>query len=151
MYHLNKISIFDKYALFKWERIFRRIQANYVIWRAAAASVSYLTEDIRRRQLEYSTELSGRTEREPRWKECVEISSGSFSLAIGSLYVRKFFNEDAKKNALEMVNGIREEMYKILGAVEWMDDKTRYSFRLFKFYALIIIFVIISDILKEIR
>lgn len=103
----------------------RRIQANYVIWRAAAASVSYLTEELRKRQLEYSTELSGRTEREPRWKECVDISSGSFSLAIGSLYVRRFFDEDAKKNALEMVNGIREEMYKILSSIDWMDETTR--------------------------
>lgn len=103
----------------------RRIQANYVIWRAAAASVSYLTEEMRKRQLEYSTELSGRTEREPRWKECVDISSGSFSLAIGSLYVRRFFDENAKKNALEMVNGIREEMYKILSSVDWMDSETR--------------------------
>lgn len=103
-----------------------RIQANYVLWRAAAASVSYLTEELRKRQLEYSTELSGRTEREPRWKECVDISSGSFSLAIGSLYVRRYFDEDAKKNALEMVNGIREEMYKILSSIDWMDEKTRY-------------------------
>jgi len=98
-----------------------------VIWRAAAASVSYLTEEMRKRQLEYSTELSGRTEREPRWKECVDISSGSFSLAIGSLYVRRYFDENAKKNALEMVNGIREEMYKILGSIDWMDEETRYS------------------------
>ncbi|CAH1724670.1 neprilysin-2 [Aphis gossypii] len=103
----------------------KRIQANYVIWRAAAASVSYLTEEMRKRQLEYSTELSGRTEREPRWKECVDISSGSFSLAIGSLYVRRYFDENAKKNALEMVNGIREEMYKILGSIDWMDEETR--------------------------
>ncbi|XP_050430233.1 neprilysin-2 isoform X2 [Adelges cooleyi] len=103
----------------------KRIQANYVLWRAAAASVSYLTEELRKRQLDYSTELSGRTEREPRWKECVDISSGSFSLAIGSLYVRRFFHEDAKKNALEMVTGIREEMLKILSTIEWMDENTR--------------------------
>lgn len=48
------------------------------------------------------------------------------SLAVGSLYVKKYFNEDSKKSALEMVNGIRDEMYKILTSVEWMDEKTRY-------------------------
>lgn len=47
------------------------------------------------------------------------------SLAVGSLYVRKYFKEDAKMNALDMVNRIREEMYKILETVPWMDDKTR--------------------------
>ncbi|XP_076289981.1 neprilysin-2-like [Lasioglossum baleicum] len=29
----------------------KRVQANYVMWRAAASSVSYLTEAIRKRQL----------------------------------------------------------------------------------------------------
>ncbi|XP_018915735.2 neprilysin-2 isoform X2 [Bemisia tabaci] len=103
----------------------KRTQANYVVWRAAAASVSYLNEKLRNRQLGYSTVVSGRTEREARWKECVDIVSGSMSLAVGSLYVKKYFNEDSKKSALEMVNGIRDEMYKILTSVEWMDEKTR--------------------------
>lgn len=49
----------------------------------------------------------------------------SFALAIGSLYIKRFFKEDAKKNALDMVEGIRKEMYKILSTVDWMDESTR--------------------------
>lgn len=37
----------------------KRIQANYVMWRAAATSVSYLNDEIRKRQLAYSTVISG--------------------------------------------------------------------------------------------
>ncbi|XP_026683285.1 neprilysin-2-like [Diaphorina citri] len=103
----------------------KKVQANYALWRATAASVSYLTEAIRNRQLQYSTALSGRTQMEPRWKECVDTVSSSISLAMGALYVRKFFKEDAKANAIEMVELIREEMNKILNTVEWMDNKTR--------------------------
>lgn len=147
----------------------KRVQANYVMWRAAATSVSYLNDEIRKRQLAYSTvisgrylvafinlitkadalklceiqlvfnhhrtvtgieidfaidvslykniQISGRTEREPRWKECVDIVSGSFSISVGALYVRKYFNEDAKKNAVEMVSNIRSEFKKILEQV----------------------------------
>lgn len=95
----------------------KRVQANYVMWRAAAASVSYLTENIRKRQLQYSTALSGKTEREARWKECVDIVSASLSISVGAMYVRKYFKEDAKKNALEMVADIREEFTKILKKV----------------------------------
>ncbi|KAK2585581.1 hypothetical protein KPH14_010214 [Odynerus spinipes] len=105
----------------------KRVQANYVMWRAAAASVSYLTEGIRKRQLQYSTALSGKTEREARWKECVDIVSGSLSISVGAIYVRKYFKQDAKKNALEMVADIREEFTKILKTVDWMDDETRES------------------------
>ncbi|XP_054271423.1 neprilysin-2 isoform X2 [Macrosteles quadrilineatus] len=103
----------------------KRVQANYMLWRAVASSVSSLTESLRKRQLEYGTALSGRTEREPRWKECVGLSAGSLSLAVGSLYVQRFFKQEAKKNALEMVDNIREQMYKILQNVDWMDEETR--------------------------
>ncbi|XP_044018489.1 neprilysin-2-like isoform X2 [Aphidius gifuensis] len=105
----------------------KRVQANYVMWRAAAASVSYLNEDVRKRQLAYSTAVSGRTERESRWKECVDIVSGGLSLSVGAMYVRKYFKEEAKKNAEEMVNDIRIQFNKILEKVDWMDDETRKS------------------------
>ncbi|XP_011149286.1 neprilysin-2 isoform X2 [Harpegnathos saltator] len=103
----------------------KRVQANYAFWRAAAASVSYLTDDIRKRQLMYTIHLNGKTEREPRWKECVDIVSSSMAISVGSMYVRKYFKEDAKKTALEMVADIREEFTKILKKVEWMDENTR--------------------------
>lgn len=54
----------------------KRTLANYVMWRAAGASVSYLTEELRNRQLTYGSILNGKTEREARWKECIDITSG---------------------------------------------------------------------------
>lgn len=55
-----------------------RTQANYLLWRAAAASVSYLTEELRKRQLQYSTIVTGKTERAARWKECIDVTSGRY-------------------------------------------------------------------------
>lgn len=103
----------------------RRIQANYVMWRAVAASVSYLSEELRAKQLAYTTVTTGKTERESRWKECIDIVSGSVGIAVGSLYVKKYFNENARQNALEMVGDIREQFTEILKNVEWMDETTR--------------------------
>ncbi|KAK6639892.1 hypothetical protein RUM43_008167 [Polyplax serrata] len=103
----------------------KRVLANYVIWRAVGASVSYLTEDLRSRQLKYSTALSGKETREARWKECIDIVSTGVSLAVGSMYVKKYFKEDSKKIALEMVTDIREEFNIILKNLDWMDDETR--------------------------
>lgn len=95
----------------------KRVQANYVLGRTAAASVSYLTDDIRKRQLKYMAVINGKMEREPRWKECVDIVSSSLAISVGSMYVRKYFKEDAKKTALEMVGDIKEEFIKILKKV----------------------------------
>ncbi|XP_049945688.1 neprilysin-2 isoform X2 [Schistocerca serialis cubense] len=103
----------------------KRVMANYVMWRAAGASVTYMTEELRNRQLKYHSALSGKTEREPRWKECVDIVAGGLSLSVGSIYVRKYFKEEAKKAALEMVDDIRQEFLHILQEVDWMDEGTR--------------------------
>jgi predicted metalloendopeptidase len=49
----------------------------------------------------------------------------SLSIPVGSLYVRKFFKEDAKTTAMEMVDDIRKEFINILMNVDWMDEKTK--------------------------
>ncbi|KAJ6635812.1 Neprilysin-2, partial [Pseudolycoriella hygida] len=107
------------------DRTPKRTIANYMMWRVTAFSSYFLTEELRKRQLEYSTALSGKTEQEPRWKECTDIVSGSLPIAVGALYVRKYFQHGAKLTALEMVNGIRAEFEKILTTVPWMDETTR--------------------------
>lgn len=116
-------TLIERHTLF--DKFVGRVLANYMIWRLVTQCVNFLTDQLRKRELEFLTEQSGKTEREPRWKECVGISSDRFSLAIGSLYVKQFFDERAKKEALEMVDGIRKEMFKILSSNDWMDDETR--------------------------
>ncbi|XP_058793348.1 neprilysin-2-like isoform X4 [Phymastichus coffea] len=103
----------------------KRVQANYILWRVVVNSVGYLTDEIRKRQLAYYTVVSGRTERGSRWKECVKLIRKSFSKAIGAAYVKKYFDEESKKAAIEMIAGIRQEFKKILNMIDWMDDKTR--------------------------
>ncbi|KAL9887927.1 M13 family metallopeptidase neprilysin 2 isoform 1-T1 [Glossina fuscipes fuscipes] len=115
------------------EKTPKRTICNYMMWRIHAFSVGFLSEEYRKRQLKYSTAVTGREEQEARWKECVDITSGSFeiedllglSIAVGSLYVRKHFKEDSKANALEMVMSIRNVFHKILEEVDWMDEGTR--------------------------
>ena len=40
------------------------------------------------------------------------------------MYIKKHFNEDAKKTMRTMVKDIKEEMKKIISNVNWMDDIT---------------------------
>ncbi|KAM7362048.1 M13 family metallopeptidase neprilysin 2 isoform 1-T1 [Cochliomyia hominivorax] len=116
------------------ERTNKRAIANYMMWRIHAFSVAFLSEEFRKRQLQYATALSGRQEQEARWKECVDIASGSgdtdedilgLAISVGSLYVRKHFKQDSKAIALEMVNNIRNVFSQILDEVPWMDEMTK--------------------------
>lgn len=122
----GKFSFFPSHFQLKSKTIFaHRTLANYVMWRITGFSSYFLTEQLRKRQLQYSTAISGKQEQEPRWKECIDLASGSLSTGSGALYVRKYFKKDSKAAALEMVNSIKEEFEAILKTVPWMDDKTR--------------------------
>lgn len=46
-----------------------------MLWNTVRDAIPYLHEEIRRRQLKYSTAINGRTERQPRWKECVDAAT----------------------------------------------------------------------------
>lgn len=54
----------------------KRVIANYMFWRIHGFSIGFLSEEFRKRQLQYATALSGRQEQEARWKECVDIATG---------------------------------------------------------------------------
>jgi neprilysin len=103
----------------------KRAVANYVIWRVAAESTNVLTDKLRKRQLEYAMAIIGQQTEEPRWKECIDLTSSNFQIASAALYVRKYFTQESKDVALEMVNSIREEFENILKTIPWMDSKTR--------------------------
>jgi membrane metallo-endopeptidase-like protein 1 len=102
-----------------------RVQSNYMVWRVAAASMKYLDEEARKISLKFSEKLTGKSEETPRWRTCVGAAKGSLANAVGSMYVRKHFKEDAKQSALEMVSDIRAEFDAMLSQIDWMDDSTR--------------------------
>lgn len=96
-----------------------------MMWRASLSVASYLDDIVRNRTLTYLKVQSGKQEYEPRWKECVAMTSSYLPIATGALYVREYFREDSKDSAIEMVNLIKDEFRKVLKTVPWMDDATR--------------------------
>lgn len=60
-----------------------------------------------------------------RWRTCVGAAKGSLANAVGAMYVQKYFQEDSKRTALEMVQDIRREFDSILNEIDWMDAITK--------------------------
>ena len=97
-----------------------------MLWRATRASVGFLNKAARDIIEEYAKNITGKTATQPRWKSCVSSAAGSFSAAVGKMYVSKYFKEDAKDSMLEMVQDIREEFRRILNEVcRFEDEKNR--------------------------
>ncbi|XP_053693923.1 neprilysin-2-like [Sabethes cyaneus] len=109
------------------QRTSKRTLANYVMWRVSVSSIFALTDVLRKRQLKYSTVVTGKQDLEPRWKECVDIVADGLPISVGALYIKKHFREESKLTALDMVSDIKAAFVDILRKVDWMDEITRQS------------------------
>ena len=95
----------------------KRNVANYMMWRAARASIGFLNRESRDIIEEYARNITGKTATTPRWKQCVGSAAGSFTAAVGKMYVTKHFKEDAKTAMKELVHYVKEEFRNILNQV----------------------------------
>lgn len=121
---VNVPSFFEKLGPLL-EKTPKRTVANYMLWRITAFCSFFLNKEVRKKQQQYASVVSGTEDEEPRWKECVDIVSGSVPISVGALYIRKYFQKEAKTAAQEMVDSIRKEFEEILKNVPWMDKMTR--------------------------
>ena len=95
----------------------KRNVANYMLWRAARATIGFLNKKARDIIEEYAKNVTGKTAATPRWKSCVSSAASGFSAAVGKLYVTKHFKKKARDVMLEMVDDIRQEFRQILNEV----------------------------------
>lgn len=90
------------------EHVPKRDQANFIMWKVVKGIISYLNDDVRRRELKYLTDTNGQKERESRWNECVSLIKDNFGLSMGSIYVRKYFNRELRNDVREIFLNIRD-------------------------------------------
>jgi len=103
----------------------KRNVANYLIWRAAQVSLSYLNKRARGIAEDYTRNVTGKPAKTPRWRHCIYVTQFGFRAALGKMYVLKHFKEDAKQAMVQMVQYIKDEFRNILNDVDWMDDNTK--------------------------
>ncbi|XP_011495889.1 PREDICTED: neprilysin-1-like [Ceratosolen solmsi marchali] len=105
----------------------KRVLANYVFWRVASSSASFLGKRVQDIALELEAALTGMSKREPRWKECISEASESLFIAAGALYVRRDFNESFKASTIDIIRNIRKSFKSIVMQASWIDKKTKTS------------------------
>ncbi|MEL6811795.1 MAG: M13 family metallopeptidase [Bacteroidota bacterium] len=74
---------------------------------------------------EYTKVLSGQSVQQPRARQMVRRVDGQIGFALGQLYVKRYFNEDAKKRALDLVNNFQKALDKRIDELDWMSDSTK--------------------------
>src|SRR5947207_8539509 len=99
---------------------------TYLKWQLLHGQADVLSDPFGKENFAfYGQYLSGAKELKPRWKRCAESTDQLLGEALGKKYVEKYFPEEAKARALEMVNNILAAMQDTIEGLEWMGPDTK--------------------------
>ena len=98
----------------------------YMKWNILAQSAGVLHAEAEEENFDFfGRKLFGQKKQEPRWKRGIGVIDGAIGEALGQLYVRENFSEEAKSTAEEMINDIKDVFRGRLKKLEWMSPKTK--------------------------
>lgn len=69
--------------------------------------------------------LFGREKQPPRWQFCVSQVNSNMGMALGSLFVKKFFDQKSKTDTIEMTKELEEAFKSTLLENTWLDNNTK--------------------------
>ncbi|HEY9001542.1 MAG TPA: M13 family metallopeptidase [Mucilaginibacter sp.] len=85
---------------------------------------------------EFNKVLTGQAMQKPRRQIMTEQVDSYLGEALGQLYVKRYFNEDAKKRVLTLVNNLQKSFENRINHLDWMSDSTKQKAKE-KLYAII--------------
>jgi putative endopeptidase len=74
---------------------------------------------------EYTKVLSGQAVQKSRGEKMANVVDNYLGEALGQLYVKKYFSEDAKERMLVLVNNLQKAYAKRIDNLEWMSQGTK--------------------------
>lgn len=99
---------------------------DYLRFQVLNSTANALSSDFVNAYFDYSGKtLDGQQELKPRWERMVRIVDQNLGEALGQLFVRKYFTEDAKKSVSEMVNNLQTAFDTRISQLDWMTDSTK--------------------------
>lgn len=99
---------------------------DYLVMEVIGESTGVLSDDFSDADFEmFDKLLSGKEEKEPRWKRAMAIPNSMFGEAVGQLYVAKYFPEENKKAMQKLVGNLRTALGQHIDNLSWMSDETK--------------------------
>ncbi|XP_058797327.1 neprilysin-4-like isoform X2 [Phymastichus coffea] len=102
-----------------------RIVANYLLWRFVRHRVNNLDDRFQEAKQTFYYILLGREKAPSRWKNCVAQVNWNMGVAVGSIFVRKYFDETSKNDTLFMTREIQNAFHELLNQSPWLDTTTK--------------------------
>lgn len=103
-----------------------RTVANYLMWRFVRHRINNLDDRFQAAKQRFFYVLFGREESPERWKTCVSHVNTNMGMAVGAMFVRRYFDENSKQDTLDMTGELQQAFREILNRTEWLDAPTRH-------------------------
>lgn len=97
----------------------------YLQWAVIKTYAPYLSNAFVQRNFQFTKVLTGQKEIAPRWQRMSGMVDNNLGELLGQLYVEKYFNADAKKRMLAMVQNIQQTFGDRIQRLTWMSDSTK--------------------------
>ncbi|CAF1295890.1 unnamed protein product, partial [Rotaria sordida] len=116
-YLVNVTAILDQYP--------SRVVQNYLIWRFMMNRASSMPRRIRSTREQFDRVFKGTTAESTRAKTCANYVNDNMGFAVSRLYIKKYFDSDARNQSKEIIKNIRSSMDSMLQQATWMDDDSK--------------------------
>ncbi|XP_014473238.1 PREDICTED: endothelin-converting enzyme 1-like isoform X4 [Dinoponera quadriceps] len=102
-----------------------RTVANYLLWRFVRHRVNNLDDRFQAVKQKFYYILFGREQAPSRWKNCVTQVNSNMGMAVGSMFVKKYFDENSKNDTLSMTREIQRSFRELFDKTNWIDGETK--------------------------
>lgn len=98
----------------------------YLYFKVVNDAASSLSDRFRKESFNfYSHTMRGAEVDKPRWKRAIGSVEGALGMAVGRMYVQKYFPESSKQRMKELVKNLQIALGERIDAQEWMSEETK--------------------------
>jgi len=98
---------------------------NYLRFHLIQSYAGLLDDKTYSTYFQYTKSLNGASKPRPRWKRILNEEENILGEALGELFVKEYFNDNAKKRYTNLVETIRASYKERILKLTWMSDSTK--------------------------
>ncbi|CAF4236483.1 unnamed protein product [Rotaria magnacalcarata] len=102
-----------------------RLLQNYVVWRFMMHRVDNMPKRFRSIKENFQHIFRGTTADVSRKIICGNFVNGNMGFAVSALYIKKYFDDNARIQSSEMIGNIRKSFIDMVEKSSWMDETSR--------------------------
>jgi len=102
-----------------------RIVQNYLVWRFMMNRASSMPKKIRSTREQFDRVFKGTSEEPSRTTTCANYVNDNMGFAVSRLYVKTYFDENARNQSQDIIKNIRSSMITMILNATWMDEESK--------------------------